>query len=154
VGRLTVEELCRRHALIGLDTNVLVYLIDQVSPWDGLVEEIITAIEGGLCRATLSALSLGEILGSLARSEELALLERYAAEIRDIPGLTVQPLSADLAVDAAVIGGIRGLSLADAVHLACARAAGATAFVTNDRRIRGSRKLEVVYLDELEPSGA
>jgi predicted nucleic acid-binding protein len=57
-------------------------------------------------------------------------------------------------VDAAVIGGIRGLSLADAVHLACARAAGATAFVTNDRRIRGSRKLEVVYLDELEPSGA
>jgi hypothetical protein len=38
--------------------------------------------------------------------------------------------------------------------LACARAAGATAFITNDRRIRGSAKLEVVYLDELEPSGA
>jgi predicted nucleic acid-binding protein len=42
------------------------------------------------------------------------------------------------------------MSLADAVHLATARAAGATAFVTNDRRIRGSTKLAVVYLDDLD----
>jgi predicted nucleic acid-binding protein len=42
------------------------------------------------------------------------------------------------------------MSLADAIHMASARAAGATAFVTNDRRVRGSAKLEVVYLDELE----
>jgi hypothetical protein len=30
-----------------------------------------------------------------------------------------------------------------------ARAAGATAFVTNDRDIRSSNALEVVYLDDL-----
>ncbi len=42
------------------------------------------------------------------------------------------------------------MALADAMHLASARAAGATAFVTNDRRIRGSSKLEVIYLDDLE----
>jgi predicted nucleic acid-binding protein len=45
------------------------------------------------------------------------------------------------------------MSLADAVHLASARAAGATAFITNDRRLRGSAKLEVIYLDDLEPAG-
>jgi predicted nucleic acid-binding protein len=56
----------------------------------------------------------------------------------------------NLVVDAAVISGIRNMSLADAIHMASARAAGATAFVTNDRRVRGSAKLEVVYLDELE----
>ena len=43
------------------------------------------------------------------------------------------------------------MALADAIHLASARAAGATAFVTNDRRIRGSAKLEVIYLDDLKP---
>jgi predicted nucleic acid-binding protein len=66
--------------------------------------------------------------------------------------LSVETIGPDLAGDAAVIRGIRGMSLADAVHLASARAVGATAFVTNDRRLRGSSKLEVVYLDDLLPS--
>jgi predicted nucleic acid-binding protein len=67
-----------------------------------------------------------------------------------IVGLRIEPLSAEIAVDAAIIRGSRRIVLADAIHLATARAAGATAFVTNDRRLRGSVKLEVVYLDDLE----
>jgi predicted nucleic acid-binding protein len=151
---MTVASLCRRHGCIGLDSNLLIYFFDRVKPWEDTVAALISAIETGAVRGTLSALALGEILGGLARTGELAQLERYAEEIGDVPGLTVEPVTADVAVDAAVIGGVRGMSLADAIHLASARAAGATAFVTNDRRIRGSRKLEVIYLDELEPSVA
>jgi predicted nucleic acid-binding protein len=151
---MTVAALCQRHVCIGLDSNLLIYFFDRVQPWEDTVAGLISAIESGAVRGTLSALALGEIVGGLARAGELAQLERYAAEIRDVPGLTVEPVTADVAVDAAVIGGIRGMSLADAIHLASARSAGATAFVTNDRRVRGSRKLEVVYLDELGPSGA
>ena len=65
--------------------------------------------------------------------------------------LSIVPLTPEVAADAAVIRGIRRLTLPDAIHLATARAAGATAFVTNDRRMRGSTKLEVVYLGDLEP---
>jgi len=68
-----------------------------------------------------------------------------------MPGLTIASVGPELAGDAAVIRGVRGMSLADAVHLASARAVGATVFVTNDRRLRGSSKLEVVYLDDLVP---
>jgi hypothetical protein len=35
------------------------------------------------------------------------------------------------------------------IYLASARQAGATVFVTNDRRIRSMPQLEVSYLDEL-----
>jgi len=55
--------------------------------------------------------------------------------------------------DAAWISGRTGAGLPDAVHLACARAAGATAFLTNDRRIRSRPTLEVVYLDDLLEAG-
>lgn len=61
------------------------------------------------------------------------------------------PLSTDLAVDAGMIRGARGIGLADAIHLATAQAGGATAFVTNDRRLRGTARLEVISLDDLEP---
>lgn len=39
--------------------------------------------------------------------------------------------------------------MGDAIHLATARAAGATALVTNDRRIRSVPRLEVIYLDDI-----
>jgi len=50
-------------------------------------------------------------------------------------------------VEAAILRGSTPLSTADAIHLATARLAGATAFVTNDRRIRSTPGLEVLYLD-------
>jgi predicted nucleic acid-binding protein len=37
----------------------------------------------------------------------------------------------------------------DAIHLACAIAAGATVLVTNDRDIRPRPRLDVAYLDDL-----
>jgi predicted nucleic acid-binding protein len=147
---LTVAELCRRHPHVGIDSNILVYLMEQVSPWERVVSELMSAVESRTCRATLSAIALGEVLGGPARHGELAQVERYASMIAEFPGLTISPVDLNLVVDAAVISGIRNMSLADAIHMASARAAGATAFVTNDRRVRGSAKLEVVYLDELE----
>ena len=64
-------------------------------------------------------------------------------------GLKVIPFAPDLAADVAVIRGMRSIQLPDAIHMATARAAGATAFITNDRSLRGSTKLKVIYLDDL-----
>jgi predicted nucleic acid-binding protein len=151
---LTTAELLRRHAKVGLDSNLFIYLIDDVPPWAERVAELLVGVDSGLASVVLSAIGLTEILSGPARDGDLARLERNHDDIRAISGLSVLPLTPEVAVDAAVIRGARGMTLPDAIHLASARAAGATAFVTNDRRIRGSRKLEVVYLDELEPSGA
>jgi predicted nucleic acid-binding protein len=150
MGGLTAAALIRSHRRIGLDSNVFIYLADDVKPWADRAAELITAIEGGHVEGILSAIGLTEVLSGPSRDGELGRLERTNDEIRSIAGLLVVPLEADIAADAAVIRGLRGLTLPDAIHLATARAAGATAFVTNDHRIRGSAKLEVVYLDELE----
>lgn len=154
MGRLTVGELCRRHQRVGLDSNVLIYLIESVEPWHWVAGELINAIEAGACKGSLSALALAEVLSGPARAGDLPHVERSDAEIRGMVGVKITTMGPDIAGDAAVIRGVRGMSLADAIHVASARAAGATAFITNDRRIRGSTKLEVVYLDDLEPSVA
>ena len=68
--------------------------------------------------------------------------------IRDLP-IRIVPLDAAVAEDAAWIRGASGIGLEDAVQLASARFAGATAFVTNDRRLRSIPDLDVIYLDDL-----
>lgn len=146
---MTVAELCARHRRIALDSNVLVYLLEAVEPWAGVARRLLDAIEEGRGAGFMSAVGLAEVLAGPARHGDLALVERYAHEIRGMTGLKILPFAPDLAGDVAIIRGMRSIRLPDAIHLATARAAGATAFVTNDRSLRGSTKLEVVYLDDL-----
>ena len=62
--------------------------------------------------------------------------------------LRIVPLDAETAIDA-VWGRSGGRGLGDAVHVATARRAGATCFVTNDRRVRGRAGVEIVRLAEI-----
>lgn len=147
-GAVTIAELCERHRHIAIDSNVLIYVLEGSEPFGPVARALLTAVEEGQVAAMLSAVGLAEVLTGPARTD-VALVERYNDEIRSIAGLKIVPFAVDWAADAAVIRGIRGTGLSDAMHLATARARGATAFVTNDRSIRGSAKLEVIYLGDL-----
>lgn len=146
---MTIDELTERHRRVALDSNVVVYLLEAVEPWAPMVRSLLNAIEAGRLVGVMSAVGLAEICAGPSRLGDLALVERYAEALGSIPGLRIQPVTADIAVDAAVIRGMRVIGLPDAMHLASARAAGATAFITNDRTLRGSPRLAVVYLDEI-----
>lgn len=146
---MTIGELCALHRRVALDANVLIYLLEDAGPAADVSQGLIDAAEGGRLSAVMASVGLAEVCVGPARSGDLALAERYAEILRSMPGLRIQPLTAEVSVDAAIIRGVRNIGLADALHLASARAAGATAFVTNDRRLRGSSRLTVIYLDEL-----
>ncbi len=146
---MTIGELCRHHRRIALDANVLIYLLEGVQPLAAIGQALVDAIEAGEVGGVMASIGLAELATGPARSGDAALVERYADELRSIAGLGIHPLTADLAVEAAIIRGLRKVSLADAIHLATARAAGATAFVTNDRSLRGSRHLSVIYLGDI-----
>ena len=146
---MTIDELCERHRRIAVDANVLIYLLEGDERWGPAAWGLMKAVENGRVAAVLSAVGLAEVLTGPAK-DDLAHVERYNDEIRSIAGLKVVPFEGGLSPDAAVIRGVRRIGLSDAVHLATARAAGATAFVTNDRSLRSSTKLAVIYLDDLE----
>ena len=136
------------HQKIGLDSNVLIYLIETKGSVADVVASIVDMIADGQVVGVLSAIGLVEILVGPARVGDARLFETTAEALRDLP-IRVVPLSGAIAEDAAWIRGASGVGLEDAVHLASARAAGATAFVTNDRRIRAIPNLDVIYLDDL-----
>ncbi|MGH2406617.1 MAG: type II toxin-antitoxin system VapC family toxin [Candidatus Limnocylindrales bacterium] len=147
---MTPVELASQHRRIGLDANVLIYLFEDDGLRRAKAAGLLDAVEAGSIQGFLATIGLSEILIGPARRGDLAGMEHGADLIRSLPGLTLVPLTAEIAIDAAVIRGARAVTLDDAVHLASARAAGATAFVTNDRRLRGAPHLEVVYLDDLD----
>jgi len=140
--------LTARHRRIALDSNVLIYLLETTGQLADTAAAIVDAIEAGEIEGVMSAVGLLEILVGPASGGDAAAFEITADAIRDMR-VRVVPLDGSTAEDAAWIRGSLGIGIEDAAHLASARNAGATAFVTNDRRIRSIPRLEVIYLDDL-----
>jgi len=141
-------ELTARHRRIALDSNVLIYLLETAGSLAETAASIVDAIEAGEIEGVMSSIGLLEILVGPAGSGDASAFETTADALRDLR-LRVVPLDASTAEDAAWIRGSLGIGVEDAAHLASARNAGATAFVTNDRRIRSIPRVEVIYLDDL-----
>ena len=144
----SIAEMLSQHPRVAIDSNVLIYLTEGDPDRADAAALIVDSISDGHTEGVLSSPGLSEVLVGPARSGDGAAFERLAATIRDL-GFRVAALDATAAEDAAWIRGRSGMSLPDAMNIACARAAGATVFVTNDRRIASRPGLEVLYLDDL-----
>ena len=146
---MTIDDLVARHRRIALDANALVYLLEAPDPLGRVTAAILDAAEGGRLTVILATLALAEIAVGPVRAGDETIVERYADEIRDLRGVQIVPLTADIALDVGVIRGRYRIRLADAIHLATARQAGASAIVTNDRRMPDIPHLEVIQLADL-----
>ena len=88
------------------------------------------------------------IVGPVVAGDE-TMAERYLDAIQSVEHLHVVPVTAEIAADAGVIRGRTGMTLPDSVHVATARTAGASALLTNDRRLRPVAHVEVIQLTDL-----
>ena len=149
---MDLSQLCRDHARIALDSNVLMYLFEGTGPIAERAAEVSDAIAAGRVEACLATLGLAEILAGPAKAGASELVDRYIDELTTFEHLSLVPFDTDLARQAALLRGASSLSLADAIHVAAALRFGATAIVTNDRRIRDVPGLKVAYLDEMAAS--
>jgi predicted nucleic acid-binding protein len=143
---MTVDELCSRHRRIAFDANVFIYLFEGSGSLSLAAASILDAISAGRSTGIAATIALSELIVGPVRAGDETMAERYLDAIRSIEHLHVVPATAEIAADACVVRGRTGLTLADALHIATARAAGASALVTNDRRIRSMLQLDVVQL--------
>jgi len=146
--QMTPLDVFLRHGVVALDSNVLIYLLEGSGPLADAAEALIDGIEEGAATGVLASIALTEVLTRPAAVGDAELFERYAEELRSVPNLRIVALDAETAIDAAW-GRSGGRDLGDAVHVATARRAGATCFVTNDLRVRGRAGVEIVRLAEI-----
>jgi predicted nucleic acid-binding protein len=144
-----LSELFTSHAVVALDSNVLIYLLEGSGPLAEVAASIIDGLEDGRGSGVFASIGLTEVLTRPASLGDAASFERTADELRTLPNMRLVQIDAETAIDAAW-GRSAGRDLGDALHMAAARRAGATCFITNDSRVRGRAGVEVVRLSEIE----
>ena len=96
-----------------------------------------------------SEITLAECLVKPFADKNIPAIEIYISLLGEQPSLPVIPISRMILLSAARLRAETRLKLPDAIHVATAKWAGCTAFITNDRRVREGSGVPVILWDEL-----
>ena len=144
---MTIEELFEAHPVLAIDSDVLIRLMDGEGPRAEVAHAVASGIEDGRAVGILASIGVVEVLAGPASWGD-DVLEGAREGLLGLPGLRVLPLDTDTAVDAARLRA-GGIGLAEAIHLATARRAGAGCLLTDDRRMPSAAGVEVVLLSSI-----
>lgn len=96
-----------------------------------------------------SEITMAECLVKPFAEKDIFAIEAYMAFVGEQASLPVVPISRPILLSAAQLRAETRLKLPDAIHLATAKWAECSAFVTNDRSIKDGDFMRVIFWDEL-----
>ena len=133
-----------------LDTNCLIYRLDDPDSHRGvwLDEHVFGPAIAGHLDLSVSTVSLAELLVRPYADGQPAKAQALRRALETLPGLTLVPLTTDIADAAARLRGRSGVLLPDALILATAERVQASV-LTNDRQLQqADLPVAVLVLDD------
>ncbi len=135
---------------IYLDSNVLIYAVEDVSGNGRQLRPLFDRIDQGELRGVTSELALAEVLVRPLREGNGATRREYEALLHPAGPLTVEPVSRRILSKAAELRAAHAsLKLPDAIHAATSFLTGCSTFLTNDARFEAVTDLPTLLLTKL-----
>jgi len=146
LGKL--EQELAAHATIGVDTAPFIYLWEQHPRYFALSETLFRHLKKPQVQGITSIITLIEACVLPQRQGRLDLVQAYERALLHSRQVRTLPVDAVLARRAVALRARYDVRVPDALQVAAALEAGATAFVTNDRRLAKVQELHVLLFDD------
>jgi predicted nucleic acid-binding protein len=138
-----------RHRRIGLDTSVFIYYLEANPSYVDLSAEIFAWLETAKNTGVTSTLTMTELLVHPYRQGDEAMVNQYYSLLSLFPNLEWTAPDLPIADVAARLRAQHRLRTPDALQVATAIRAGASAFLTNDSSLARVDEVEIGILDQL-----
>ncbi|MCZ7359515.1 MAG: type II toxin-antitoxin system VapC family toxin [Candidatus Methanoperedens sp.] len=135
------------YSQIGLDTNVLIYYIEEHPVFLKKVEPIIDRIAEGKATGITSYVTLLEMLVKPIKEKRFDLVEQYKEILTS--ELDMVPLDESVSLKAAELRAKYGIKTPDAIQLASVISKNGEVFITNDERLDAVKEIKVLTLSDL-----
>jgi len=136
------------YKLIGLDTNVLIYYIEEHPIFLKKIEPLIDKIVQGKATGITSYVTLLELLVKPLREGRLDLVDQYRAILTG--QLEMVPIDEAVSVKAAQLRAKYGFRTPDAIQLASVIQKKGDVFITNDRGLKNVKEIKILTLEEID----
>jgi predicted nucleic acid-binding protein len=144
----TIAERLAQNRCVFVDSATFIYLIEEHEGYLPVVRELFDMVEQGKVNAFSSYLSLLEVLVQPLKKQRLDLVQKYKEILSGARGLRLFPIDGEISEEGARIRAQYGFRTPDAIQLATALCHGATAFVTNDQKLKKFHEMDIVLLEE------
>jgi predicted nucleic acid-binding protein len=145
----SITNLLKKHRVVALDTCLWIYHFEQHPQYSKLVEQILTAIAKGQCKATASELVLLELMTGPLKLGRQDVADEYETLLTHFPNLEFIPITRNILLEAAKIRALHGFRTPDAIILATAKEQNATLVITNDQNWSRYPELTTLCLAEI-----
>lgn len=136
-----------RYNRIGLDTNVLIYYIEEHPVFLKKVEPLIDKIVEGRATGITSYVTLLELLVKPIKERRFDLVEQYKEILTN--ELDMVLLDESVSLKAAELRAKYGIKTPDAIQLASVISKKGEVFITNDERLDVVKEIKVLTLNDL-----
>ena len=137
-----------KHKHIGLDSNVIIYFLDDDQRYAKTCREIFSNMEKKKNIGITSGLSYLESAVSAMRTKDIPTLTMIKSFFLQMPGLKVVMPDYDILDKALYLRATYNIKAIDAIQLATAIHNDCSLFITNDKNITKIKEITYLYLDE------
>jgi predicted nucleic acid-binding protein len=147
-----MDEFSKRLAkakVIGLDTPIFIYFLENNERYGPLAQLTINGIEKGKWQGVTSTITLMEITVRPWQLGRESAAREYEAILVHFPNLSVVDVDRNVARAAAQLRAKYNVPPPDALQVAASLSYGAKAFLTNDKRLSRLQELiDILVLDD------
>lgn len=144
----TFRKILGKYRSAYLDTNILIYHLEDVSPYSNLTMVLFDSIESSRISGHTASLSLLELN---VKPYQINLPHRALAHfalLKNLPHFSMHPLTAEMADTAARMRAKYSLKTPDAIHVACAVDTHCQAMICNDKALKKVTEVDCLILDQ------
>ena len=136
------------HTVIGVDTALFIYLWEHHPRYYSLSEVLFDYLKEPQVEGVTSIITLIEACIHPKRQGREDLVQAYEQALLHSQQVRTLPVHTALARRTVALRAQYDIRVPDALQIATAMEAGATAFVTNDRRLAKVQEIQVLVLDD------
>jgi predicted nucleic acid-binding protein len=133
---------------LGFDTSPFIYFVERHPAYISIMRDIIKEIDKGRIKAYGSVITLTEVLVLPKRNGKTDLENEYCELLQNSRNFELIPIDAQIAERAAELRSCHNLRTPDALQIAAALSVGCEAFLTNDKKMKHIKELQIIILDD------
>ena len=138
-----------KEKIIGIDTMVFIYHLEDHPDYVDTTEYIFKLIESAKYAAVTSVITLIEILVKPMREGNGAAAMDYRDLLLSFPNLKMVNVDVKISETASYLRAKYGIKTPDAIQIATVICQGSKSFITNDESLKTVEEIKVLLLDEI-----
>lgn len=132
------------------DTNIIIYLIEGLTEYQSIINEIQDFLSTDYCEAVTSELTICESLIMPFKIESLEGIILYRSFLEESGVFDLIATSRNTFLKSASIAGRTSMKAPDSIHVATALESKCDIFLTNDKKIKTPKNLEKILISDYQ----